>query len=69
MFENLERQAQEKELEEKLELLRAAVATGDDAEAKRALKLAVPTFKSPEEINAEAAKAKEMLEAKEAVPV
>lgn len=57
------------ELEEKLELLKAAVATGDDAEAKRALKLAVPTFKSPEEINAEAAKAKEMLEAKEAVPV
>ncbi len=48
------------ELEEKLALLREAVATGDDGKVKAALHIAVPTFKTPEAVNAEAAKSKEM---------
>ncbi len=39
------------EIEAKLEDLRAAVLTGDDATVKEALRKAVPTFRSPEEVN------------------
>lgn len=42
------------ELRRKLELLREALATNDDEAVRRALKLAVPTYRSPREI-AEAA--------------
>lgn len=48
------------ELEEKLEILRAAVRCGDDESAREALREAVPTFKTPEEVNAAAMNAKEV---------
>ena len=48
------------EIDKKLELLRAAIETGDDEAARRALKAAVPTFRSPEEVNAKAEQAEEM---------
>ncbi len=51
------------ELERRLELLHHAAYEGDDAAAKQALHETVPTFRSPEEVNAEAADAKEMREA------
>ena len=41
--------------------LREAYESGDEARAKAALKNAVPTFRSPDEINAEAERAEEML--------
>jgi hypothetical protein len=47
---------------EKLEALRAALNTGDDDEVRRALRQAVPTYKTPEEINSGAADSKEMKE-------
>ena len=52
------------ELERRLEMLRRAVENGDDELVKQTLRKCVPTFKTPEEINAEAAKAKEMNEVK-----
>ena len=51
------------DLERRLALLRHAAYEGDDAAAKQALRETVPTFHSPEEVNAEAADAKEMREA------
>ncbi len=54
-------------LADKLERLRAAVDTGDDEAVRAALHEVVPTFKTPEEINAEAAKAQEMHEVNRAV--
>jgi FlaA1/EpsC-like NDP-sugar epimerase len=60
------------ELEEKLEHLARAVETGDDATVREALHKVVPTFRTPKEINADAARAEEMKEAREtedAVPV
>lgn len=39
------------ELEEKLEILRQAVASGSDEEARYALKLVVPTYHTPDEVN------------------
>ena len=50
------------ELEEKLEHLLRAVQTGDDQVVKAALRKAVPTFRSPDEINANAESSKEMTE-------
>ncbi len=38
-------------LKEKLALLHAACESGDDGEAKRALRKAVPTYKNPEKVN------------------
>ena len=38
-------------IQEKLDLLRKALKIGSNAEVKRALKKAVPTFRSPEEVN------------------
>ncbi len=51
------------ELTEKLDLLRAAVATGSDDVARDTLRRVIPTFKAPEEINAKASEAVEMKEA------
>ncbi len=51
------------ELEERLECLRRAVETGDDIIVKEALHKVVPTFRTPEEINADADKSKEMMTA------
>ncbi len=48
------------EIDEKLRLLRAALETGDDERVRAALKLAVPTYHAPEEVNATAQKAREM---------
>jgi len=41
----------EEQLNEKLALLREAVQSGDDEEARHALMTAVPTYKRPEEVN------------------
>lgn len=48
------------EIESKLNILRDAVETGDDDLVRAALHRVVPTFKTPEEVNAEAVKADEM---------
>ena len=47
-------------IDKKLEVLSAAVETDDDDAVRAALHDVVPTFKTPEEINAEASKAEEM---------
>ena len=48
------------EIEKKLQLLRQALATGDDETVRQALKQAVPTYHDPASVNAEAQKAREM---------
>ena len=48
---------------EKLALLHEAVASGDDEQVRQMLHRVVPTFRTPEEINAEASKAEEMKDA------
>lgn len=48
------------ELYEKLAALRNAYMSGDDALAKQTLRESVPTFRSPEEVNAAAEKSSEM---------
>lgn len=48
------------ELNAKLSVLRTAVETGDDSAVKEALKVVVPTFKTPEEVNSHASESKEM---------
>ena len=45
---------------EKLKVLNAAITTDDDDAVRAALHEVVPTYKTPEEINAEASKAEEM---------
>ena len=50
----------------KLRRLEAAINTGDDEAVRTALHEVVPTFKTPEEINAAAVAAKEMHEANQA---
>jgi len=47
-------------VEEKLAILQAACLTGEDDSVRNALKRVVPTYKSPEEINANAEDAEEM---------
>ena len=47
-------------ISEKLSCLEAAVKTGDDDAVRAALHQVVPTFKTPEEINAKASRAEEM---------
>jgi len=47
-------------INDKLDMLRAAVVTEDDETVKEVLKDAVPTFHNPEEVNRDAVKAKEM---------
>ncbi len=53
------------ELEEKLDVLRKAVDSGDDNAVKAALHKVVPTFLTPEQINKTAAKSEEMAMAKD----
>ena len=48
------------EIESKLAILQDAVASNDDDEARRALKRVVPTYHSPEEVNAKAEQSEEM---------
>ena len=43
------------EINEKLEILKTACATGDDDQAREALRKAVPTFRKPEEVNQQVA--------------
>ena len=50
----------DEELASRLEKLKAACDTGDDAEVRRALMESVPTFKTPEEVNATAENSEEM---------
>ena len=50
------------ELERQLAILEKACATGDDEAVRRALKQVVPTYRSPEEVNANADQAAEMRE-------
>ena len=50
------------ELERRLDRLEKACATGDDEAVRRALKQVVPTYRSPEEVNANADQAAEMRE-------
>ena len=45
-------------IDEKLEILKAACATGDDDQAREALRKAVPTFRRPEEVNQQVADTK-----------
>ena len=48
------------EISKKLDILRTAVHTNNDETVKQAMKKAVPTFKSPEEVNRKAAETEEM---------
>ena len=57
------------EIDKKLEKLTAAVESGSDEKVRAALHEVVPTFKTPEEINAEAAKSEEMNAVRENVAV
>ena len=57
------------ELERRLSILEAAVESGSDDLARRALKQVVPTYRSPEEVNAKAEQAEEMNMQKEPAPV
>lgn len=42
------------EIDEKLKILKDACESGDDIKAKEALRMAVPTFRRPDEVNKEA---------------
>ena len=53
------------EIDEKLDILRAACRTGDDDAVREALKQVVPTYKSPEEVNKDAEDSDEMKSQKE----
>ena len=57
------------EIEERLRILAAAVDTGSDEKVRRALKKVVPTYRSPEEVNAKADQAAEMNMQKEPATV
>ena len=57
------------EIEERLQILAAAVDTGSDDAVRRALKKVVPTYRSPEEVNAKADQAEEMNMRKEPATV
>lgn len=60
IFVERERPLSMENIERKLAVLRAAVETDDDEAVRAALHAVVPTFRTPEEINAEASKAEEM---------
>ena len=57
------------ELERRLEILKKAVDTGSNEVVRRALKQVVPTYRSPEEVNANAEQAAEMKMQQEPVGV
>ena len=54
-----------KKIEEKLEILRTALAQEDDESVRSAMKQVVPTYRDPEEINCHAVEANEMRMANE----
>ena len=56
-------------MERRLEILKNAVDTGSNEAVRRALKQVVPTYRSPEEVNARAEQAAEMKMQKETVGV
>ena len=53
------------ELESRLELLRTAIRSNDDETVRAAMRKAVPTYKTPEEVNCRAAEAAEMQRVKQ----
>lgn len=53
-----------KELQERLEILRAAIRSNNDETVRAAMHRVVPTYKTPEEVNCKAAQAVEMQNAK-----
>ena len=58
-----------KEIEQRVDQLRRAVESGIDEEVRRTLKCVVPTYHSPEEVNAKAEQADEMQNQRVAVGV
>lgn len=57
------------EIQERIEKLRSAVESGIDEEVRRTLKIVVPTYHSPEEVNALAEQSEEMQNQRVAVGV
>ena len=57
------------ELAEKLSLLRTAVDSNDDDEIRRTMRIVVPTYRTPEEVNKTAAESEEMKNQKELAAV
>ena len=57
------------EMDRRMELLAKAVESGSDAKVRKALKQVVPTFRSPEEVNASAEQSEEMKMQREAACV
>ena len=57
------------DIEARMEMLREACEAGDEAGAREALRRAVPTYKTPEDVNRDAASAREMREQKKIEPV
>lgn len=60
IFVERDRPLSRQAIADKLALLEAALATGDDETVRAAMKQAVPTYRSPEEVNATAARSREM---------
>ena len=58
-----------KEIEQRVDQLRRAVESGIDEEVRRTLKCVVPTYHSPEEVNALAEQSEEMQNQRVAVGV
>lgn len=56
-----------KDLQERLDILRAAIRSNDDETVRAAMRRVVPTYKTPEEVNCKAAQAVEMQNAKQIV--
>ena len=52
------------DLQERLDILRAAIRSNDDETVRAAMRRVVPTYKTPEEVNCKAAEAAEMQNAK-----
>lgn len=52
------------DLQERLDILRAAIRSNDDETVRAAMRRVVPTYKTPEEVNCKAAQAAEMQNAK-----
>ena len=60
IFIERDKPLQREEITEKLDILRTAVATGDDITARNALKQVIPSFHEADEVNKEAIKHAEM---------
>jgi FlaA1/EpsC-like NDP-sugar epimerase len=59
IFTEVDTPISKEEIEEKLAILKEAAESGDNARAAEALKRCVPTYRSPEEVNAEKEKSGE----------